>query len=461
MGQIIAALDLGTSKTIAFVAQKDFSGKLSILHSETTASKEAIRRGLVYNTREAFEIVSKLIRRLNVHLPSPIEKIYVGIGGQSLHTEMYSIKKNVENGTVSQHLLDSLKDEALGYEPEFAENLGVCSWEYYVDGRLESNPRGAVASAIEARFQIVVGNPILKRTLNAAITQNPESNALRKDISIADYFIVPLATAKAVLTQREKELGCALVEFGAGVTYVSVYKNGSLKYLITLPLGGLVITKDIRSLNVSEEEAEELKTKYGSAISRLSDSGTVPVKGVETSLREVELRDLNWIIEARIDEILKNVLHQIDESGYAQALDAGIVITGGGALLQDLPEFIRNQTGKEVRLAQAKAWINNVEAPLPPSESCMAGLLLLGKENCLKEKEIKGKAESISISSNKQNKVESPQERPVPSSTPTSVPTPTATAGKKKGLFTKFFDKGLELFKEEDFDNNENNENEK
>lgn len=461
MAQIIAALDLGTSKTIALVAQKDFSGKLSILHSETTASKEAIRRGLVYNTREAFEIVSKLIRRLNVHLPSPIEKIYLGIGGQSLHTETYSVKKNVENGTIGQHLLDALKEEALGYEPEFAENLGVCSWEYYVDGRLESNPRGTVASVIEARFQIVVGNPILKRTLNAAITQNPELNTLRKDISIADYFIVPLATAEAVLTQREKELGCALLEFGAGVTYVSVYKNGSLKFLITLPLGGLVITKDIRSLNVSEEEAEDLKTKYGSAISRLSDSGTVPVKGAETSLREIELRDLNWIIEARIDEILKNVLNQIDESGYSQALDAGIIITGGGALLRDLPEFIRNQTGKEVRLAQTKVWIKNVETLLSPSESCVAGLLLLGKENCLKEKETRGKAEPISILGNKQNKIESFQETAVPTSTPGPVSTPEAPVVKKKGLFTKFFDKGVELFKDEDFENNENNKNEK
>ncbi|MCL1933642.1 MAG: cell division protein FtsA [Candidatus Azobacteroides sp.] len=379
MGQIVAALDLGTSKSMALVARKDFSGKLSVLCTEMMPSNQAIRRGRVYNTDGTSEIISKLIGRLNNNLSSPIEKIYAGIGGQSIHTKLFTVEREVEGGTINRPLLESIKEEAYCHEPEFEENLGVASWEYYADGQLVSNPQGTVASHLEAKFQLVIGNPCLKRNLETVFNKN--------GIAVAGYFVSPLATAEAVLTPEEKESGCALVEWGEGVTYVSIYKNKALKYLATLPLGGLAVTKDIRSLNVSEEEAEALKIKYGSAFSESTDSGDVPVNEEQSSSRKIELKDLNWIIESRVDEIVKNIGSQIQTSGYSQMLDAGIVITGGGALLRDLPQFIREQTGKEVRLANAKVWINQVETQLSPAESCVVGLVILGKDNCVKEKE--------------------------------------------------------------------------
>jgi len=378
MGHIIAALDLGTSKSIAIVARKDFFGKLSLLRTETILSKNAIRRGRIYHSDETSDIISKLIRKLN---SSPetmqVEKIYVGIGGQSLHTQSFNVKKNIEDGIVTQELLGLIEAEANNHKPEFEENLGVASREYYADGQLVSSPKGILASVIEARFQLVAGNPCLKRNLEKALGE--------KEISVADYFISPLATAEAVLTSKEKESGCALVEMGEGVTYVSIYKNKTLKYMVTLPLGSLAITKDIRSLNVLEDEAEILKKEFGSAISNLDDSSAVPVNDEHDSSRKIELKELNWIIEGRVDEIVKNIINQIQISGYSQTLNAGIVITGGGALLRDLPQYIRNQTGKEVRLANAKMWLNQVETQLSPADSCVAGLIILGEENCVKE----------------------------------------------------------------------------
>jgi len=379
MGQSIAALDLGTSKTIALVAQKDLAGKLTILRVETLPSKNAIRRGRIYNSDETSDIISKLIRKLN-NTPETMQigKIYVGIGGQSLHTKSFKTERKIEGGTITRQLLDSMEEEATAHTPEFEENLGVISREYYADGQLAVNPKGTEASVIEARFQLVVGNPCLKRNLEKVFS--------KKEVSVAGYFISPLATAEAVLTPEEKESGCALVEFGAGVTYFSIYKNKVLKYLITLPLGGLAITKDIRSLNVSENEAETLKIEHGSVLSVLSDDNTASVNIGYNPPRKVELAELNWIIEGRVDEIVKNIEVQIQKSGYSQMLNAGIVITGGGALLHALPQYIRNQIGKEVRLADAKAYINSSEIQLSPSESCAIGLTILGKENCLKEK---------------------------------------------------------------------------
>jgi len=377
MGQIIAALDLGTFKSIAIVARKDFSGKLSVLRTETLFSKDAIRRGRVYHLDEISDIISKLIRNLNDKPETMrVEKIYVGIGGQSLHTQSFSVKKVVEDRIVTQQLLDLIEKEANDYKPEFEKNFGIVSREYYVDGQLVSNPKGTLASIIEARFQLVAGNPCLKRNLDSVFRE--------MDVSVADYFISPLATAEAVLTPEEKELGCALVEFGEGVTYISIYKNKTLKYMTTLPLGSLAITKDIRSLNVSEEEAEKLKIKYGSLLSD-DDSDAVPVNESHNLSRTIELKNLNWIIECRVNEIVMNILNQIQISGYSQMLNAGIVITGGGALLRNLPQYIGNQTGKEVRLASAKMKVNQTETQLSPADSCVVGLALLGKENCAKE----------------------------------------------------------------------------
>jgi len=382
MRQSIAALDLGTSKSIALVVEKDFAGKLSVIRTETLPSKNAIRRGRIYNSDEISDILYKLIRKLNNNPDAmQIEKFYVGIGGQSLHTQLFKTERIIDDGTVTQQVLNSIEEEANAYKPEFEDNLGIVSREYYADGHLVANPKGIVASRIEAHFLLIAGNPYQKRNLEKVFD--------KKEVSVAGYFVSPLATAEAVLTPAEKESGCALVEFGDGITSVSVYKNKDLKYLATLPLGGLAITKDIRSLNVSESEAEVLKIEHGSLLTEFTDNDTVSVNEELNPSRKIELMNLSWIIEAREDEIVKNVLAQIQASGYSQALNAGIVITGGGALLRNLPQYIRNQSGKEVRLADAKAWINRSDNQLSPADSCVIGLTLLGKENCLKEKTVK------------------------------------------------------------------------
>ena len=383
MGQTIAVLDLGSSKTVALVVRKDSLGKLTVLKNETLHSKNAIRRGRIYNSDETSDIIFKLIRKLNNDPALQVEKIYIGIGGQSLHTQLFCVKRIIEGGTIDRQLLNSIEEEAKNYKPEFEENLGFFeSCEYYADGQLVSNPKGTVASVIEARFQLMVGNPCLKLNLEKVLKG--------KDIEVAGYIISPLATAEAVLTPEEKESGCALVEWGEGLTYVSIYKNKTLKYMVTLPLGGLAITKDIRSLNVSEEEAEALKIKYGSAIPDSDDNSGVPVNEDQNSSRKIDLQELNRIIEARVDEIVWNIWNQIQLSGYSQALDAGIVITGGGALLRDLPQYIRNRTGKEVRLSNAKA-----ETQLSPADSCAVGLIMLGKEDCVKETKEKERSQSL------------------------------------------------------------------
>ncbi|MDR1632413.1 MAG: cell division protein FtsA [Dysgonamonadaceae bacterium] len=382
MEQYIVAIDPGTSKMTAMIARKEVGGKISILRTEQVDSENCIKRGCIYNGDAAAEKAAYLINRLNEDyampkLSAPIKQVYVSIGGQSLHIEQHSIRKQVETETIEQRLLTEIEDEIKQYKPELYEVLEILPAEYYVDGQLTDSPRGTTASSVEARYRlIVVSSHNLKMLIKKAI---PEK------IEIAGYIVAPLATAAAVLDKKEKDLGCALVEFGAGVTYISIYKSGKLKYLVTIPLGSLVITKDIRCLNVSEDEAENLKRKYGSAILNWEDVSKITLdEGLNTE-RKIEVRNLNTIVEARTDEILANVVHQINKSGYADSLASGIIITGGGATLQHLEDSFKNKVNKNLRLAYPTANGKSQSA----EDSTIIGLLTLAKYGCVDASEKK------------------------------------------------------------------------
>jgi cell division protein FtsA len=448
MEQYIVAIDSGTSKIVAMIARKETSGKVSILRTEKVDSENCIRRGCVYNVDAAAEKITYLINQLNEgyakpKLHAPIERLYVSIGGQSLHTERYSIRKQVENGIIDQPLLNKIKEEIEQYKPELYEVLEILPPEYYVDGQLNPSPRGTTASTIEARYQlIVVSSPNLKTLIRRAIPEN---------IEISGYVVAPLATAAAVLEKKEKELGCALVEFGAGVTSISIYKSGVLRYLATIPLGGLVITKDVRCLNVSEEEAENLKRNYGSAIADLDDMRKVAIDEGFSTAREIEVRNLNTIVEARNDEILENVIHQIQESGYGDALGSGIVITGGGAMLRHLEESFRNKTNKNLRVAYPSVSGTNQ----PAEYSVIIGLLTLAKEDCVEP--------SIKEKGGWSGRIFSEDSSGKQTVKPTIPPKPQV---KKGGLFGGMIKKidnlTTDLFSTADFEpDNENDNNEK
>ena len=379
--EYVAALDLGTSKMIAMAARKNEQGILSIIDAEKINSTNCIRRGCIYNINETKDNIEHLIRQLNHKLETPIEKVYVGIGGQSLRTKDYALKKEIDT-VITQGTIDSLLEQARGYEPPVGTVLDVVSVEYYVDGKQESVPRGISGRTIELKCQLIIGNPSLKNNLQQSVE--------KAGTQIAGFFISPLATAAAVLNDTEKELGCALVEFGAGITYVSVYRGGLLRHLVALPLGGNVIDKDICDLNVLEKNAEGLKINFGSALVDDDCEEKINAGRIDddaNSKNEIKLQTLNAVIEARIDEIIANIIEQINQSGYSSTLGAGIVITGGGAALKDLKTSLQSKSGKDVRVSSARKTLVNQAAEITSrlDNSTVIGLLALGKENCARK----------------------------------------------------------------------------
>lgn len=350
--EYIAVLDLGSSKMLALAASKTERSK--IIASAQIESGNAIRRGLIYNADEAPNKIISLLHQLDKQLKPGLKKIYVGIGGQALHSQSCNFQRTVPEEEVDINLIDELESECTKVEDESYELIEIVAPEYFVDGNLEAEPEGLTGKLLEAKFQLIRG-------YTSAFKSKVEQAVHNAGFEVFGYFVSPLATAEVALTAQEKKSGCILVEIGAGLTYISIYTDDKLRYLTTLPMGGNAITKDICTLksSLSEAEAENLKRTEGNA------------------LTDEDNTDLNQWIEARATEIATNIHRQIQQSGYADALKSGIVLTGGGAALKNMDKLLAQQTKQTVRLADGDL-----------SRASALGMLLLGKENCSKPEEI-------------------------------------------------------------------------
>lgn len=376
----IAAIDLGSSHMVGMVGTKGPSGALSIIAYEVENSETCIRRGCVYNVEGTAFKIKRLINKLETKLHgSKIEKVYVGIGGQSLRTIDHTVPRILgTEGVVTEDTIQALFKECNDYHPDLLDVLEAVSPVYFLDDKPEPDPVGIPCSRIEARYKLVVGRPSLKRYVTNSIGE-------RAKVEIAGLIVSPLALADVVLTDNEKDLGCALIGFGAGVTTLTVYKGGKLINLSVIPFGGNLITRDITSLQLVESEAERVKLTYGSALMDRDNEMTIQVSSADgMGLREIKLADLNNVVEARIREILENVCARLETTGVMNGLGAGIIITGGGAALKHLPELIRDRLKMDVRYSTVRKGIveNGEMVANNPQYAVAVGLLAKGTENC-------------------------------------------------------------------------------
>ena len=375
----IAAIDLGTSHMVGMVGTKNATGALSIIAYEVENSGTCIRRGCVYNVKETASKIKRLILKLENKLGgTKIGQVYVGLGGQSLRSIEHTVCKVLgTEGVVTEEIIDSLYQECKDYRPDMLTVLDVVSPSYFLDDKPESNPVGV--PCIEARYKLIVGRPSLKLNIVNSISEQAK-------IEIAGILVSPLALGDVVLSDNEKDLGCALIGFGAGVTTISVYKGGKLASLSVVPFGGNLITKDITNLRVVESEAERLKITYGSAKADRDNDMTIQVSLADgMGLREIKLAELNGVIEARMDEILENVYARLEATGLMSVLGAGIVITGGGAALKNLPAVMSERLKMEVRYSAVRKGVvasGDLVVASNPEYAVAVGLLAKGTKNC-------------------------------------------------------------------------------
>lgn len=373
--EFLAVIDLGTSKIKGVVGRKNDNNVISIMESEIIDSGNSVRRGMVYNIEEAGASIRKLLTMLENSIGDKIGKVYVSLTGQSLHTLEFRESKTLSSGgIVTQEVVDMLNASAEKYKPDLQRNYAVADVEYYIDGKTEKNPVGVAGSEIEASFQIIVGRPNLLSNIQKSVTEKAK-------LPIAGYIVGALASAAVILSDEEKELGCAFIDFGAGTTSLSVYKEGLLRRSVVIPFGGKSITKDISALNFTESDAEQLKIKFGKALeTHESPFFSSPF----SSKPDIDLTELNRVIGLRLDEISANIIEQIRLSGYENKLGAGIIITGGASQLKNLNDYLVQKLKMPVRRASIKkSLINNApELTSNPSYTQALGMLLLGEDSC-------------------------------------------------------------------------------
>lgn len=375
----IVGIDFGTSKIVGVLGRKNEQGVITILASESIASDSCVKYGVIYNIDEAAGKIKKLINLLENKVGKKIGKVYVSIAGKSLraieHTETKSLG---EPQQVSFVVLDKMEQQAKLNKPDFFTNYSVLSPEYYLDGKYEEDPIEKTATDIEGRFHLIIGRPNIKNNLVKALTE-------KNQIGIAGFAVGPMTSGILILDEAERQSGCALIDFGAGTTTVSVYKNGHLKFMSVIPFGGRTITKDIQSLGFASDAAESYKIKYG-RLGKKKDA-----EKVDVAKSDVDLRELNKVIQLRADEIILNINNQIKLSGYSDQLEAGVVIIGGASQLNGLPEYLSEKLGLPVKKGAAKrVYINNAAELLQnPSYTQSLSVLLFANENCEKEEEVK------------------------------------------------------------------------
>ena len=375
----IVAIDIGTSRLVGMVGVKNAQGTLYILADEVEDSASCIQRGCIFNVNDTAHRIHRLLLKLQNKLSSKlpdfqIGKVYIGIGGQSLHSiEHFEVGTINANAVVTNEDIQKLDEQCKAFKPEMFDVLGIHPPTYYVDGKATDNPVGIPCKRIEAHYKLIVGQSSIRNHITSCFD-------LINDIKPAGIIVSPLSLAETMLGKDEKELGCVLIDFGAGTTSVVVYKRNKLVHLCVIPLGGDLITKDLTSLPFVESDAERLKNKYGSAV--MSREKENPV--IFDAKDGIGIREFNTVVEARAQEIVENVSAQVKLS-KVDSLGAGIFLAGRASALNNLQELVQEKLRHEVRYSTIrKEWMENEDERMgDPLYMTAISLLIKGTDNCV------------------------------------------------------------------------------
>ena len=373
------AVDLGSSNVVVAVGEKAAEGQMEVA-SIVSKPVEGVNAGKIEN----IELVSRAIREAmseaEEQLGIRITEAYAGISGDFVrcarHTDHVFVY-DPQNG-VNQKDVDALFDRMRNVQaPDDETIMERVPQNYVVDDNQEvKNPVGSFGKKLSSTFNFILCLRTPMQRLDMALK--------RLGIKMLGVTSNAIATAEAVLLPDEKEEGVAVVDIGGGVTDVAVYYRNVVRYIATIPMGAMAINRDIRTMSVPEKHVESLKQKYGSAVADLApEDKLIRVNGrTAREAKDILLRNLATVIEARATDIAEFVLQEIRDSGYAGKLAYGIVLTGGSAKLKDVDELFRRVTGMDVRVASAETGVaeESREKVVDPAYATAVGILLKGAE---------------------------------------------------------------------------------
>lgn len=376
--KIVVGLDIGTTKICALVGRKNEFGKLEILGMGKAVS-EGVVRGIVSNIDKTVDAIKKAIRQAEEQSGINIGVVNVGIAGQHIKSLQHngSITRASADNEITLDDVNRLTNDMYRLvTPPGSEIIHVMPQDYKVDyeeGILD--PVGMSGVRLEGNFHIITAQSTAINNINKCVT--------KAGLEIDNLILEPLASSMSVLSDEEKEAGVALIDIGGGTTDLAIFKDGIIRHAAVLPFGGNIITSDIKQgCLVMQNQAEQLKVKFGKAIAEeASEYEIVSIPGLrDRAPKEISLKNLAYIIEARMEEIVELVYAEIQRLGFHDKLAAGIVLTGGGSQLQNLVQLAEYVTGMDTRIGYPNEHLgkSKIEAVKSPMYATTVGLVLAG-----------------------------------------------------------------------------------
>lgn len=376
---IIVGLDIGTTKVVAIAGRKNEYGKLEILGYGKTDSA-GVSHGVVLNIEQCIRSIQQAIAKCLQSNPNlELKEMYVGIAGQhikSLQTRGERVRTHTDDVIRKEEVNMLINDQYKTYIPAGDQIIDIIPQEFSVDNTpYVLNPVGMSGVKISANFHVITGDRNAIRNIKRCVDQ---SGLITKDL-----VLQPLASAAAVMNDEDLEAGVAIVDIGGGTTDMAVFYDGMLKHTAVIPYAGVNITNDIRhGLGVLRAQAEQMKVQFGTALPDEANANayiTIPgLRGLPP--KEISVRNLAHIIQARMHEILDYVVYHLKQVDLDKRLHGGIILTGGGAQLQHVLQLTEFVTGLGARIGHPNEHLtgDHADALMNPMYATCIGLILRG-----------------------------------------------------------------------------------
>lgn len=376
--KIVVGLDIGTTKICAIIGRKNEFGKLEVLGMGKAVS-DGVIRGIVTNIDKTVTAIQKAVSDASDMADVDIAEVIVGIAGQHIRSSVHHgvIIRNTKDDEITVEDVRRIANDMENIVvPPGNSIIHVMPQDYtvdYEDGI--KDPVGMSGARLEADFHIITAQTTAINNINRCVK--------RADLISKDLILEPLASSLSVLSDLDKEAGVCLVDIGGGTTDIAIFYDNIIRHTAVIPFGGNIITSDIKEgCMVMQNQAELLKTKFGKAIAQEANPNEiVSIPGLRNRpAKEISIRNLSSIIEARMEEIIEMVQSEIVASGMYKKLAGGIVLTGGGSQLNGVSQLFEYMTGLDTRIGYPNEHLgkSKIEEVKSPMYATTVGLVLAG-----------------------------------------------------------------------------------
>jgi cell division protein FtsA len=388
---LVVGLDIGTSKIVAIVAEVTVDGGLNVIGLGTQPSR-GLKRGVVVNIEATMATIQRVLEEAELMADCRITEVYTGVAGSHIRSLNSSGMVAIKEKEVTQADIDRVVETAKAIAiPNDQQILHILPQEFIIDGQEDvREPLGMSGVRLEVKVHIVTGA--------VSAVENIVKCVRRCGLEVRDVILQPLASAEAVLSEDEKDLGVCLMDIGGGTTDIAVFSGGAIRHTAVIPIAGDQITNDIAmTLRTPTKEAEELKLRHGCALRQLANANeVVEVPGVgERGPRKLSRQMLAEVIEPRVEELYTLVQAELRRSGFEELLSSGIVLTGGTSLLAGMVELGEEVFHLPCRVGVPAYMGGLADVVKSPRYATAVGLLLEGRRQWLQDETARAQTRGI------------------------------------------------------------------